>query len=97
MNNSKDTKQMQRNDSNTNIETARSTPFLIRTQNNEGYNAKKMENVRAGYTLPFEKQEDEKYLTEPVITEANQRANLRLETNTGANCCNDFEKKCIIF
>lgn len=70
-------------------------------KNNNGSNSNinTIEKARGGYTLPFEKQENFQYLSEPENTDAsnNQRLDLRLESNTGANCCTNIDNKCLIF
>lgn len=81
-----------------NIETGRSPPNIIKTNSESNFNNSFIEKAKGGFqNLPFEKQDDYKYLSEPEITEVSQRVNLKLETNAGANCCSDFDKKCLIF
>ena len=82
-----------------NIETARSYPSRI--------NKNEMEKVKNGFQSPRnhdynyddEKQEADKArcISEPTLTDANQKVVVRLESHSGANCCTDFDKKCLIF
>ncbi len=56
-----------------------------------------IEKVKGIFSLPFEKMEEMKFHSEPIITEYNFKENMRIETNSGANCCTGFDKKCQIF
>jgi len=79
------------------IETGRSSPYSHRNQNKSNNNENTIEIARGSFTLPFEKQEDFQYMSEPNNIDENQRANLGLESNTGDNCCTEFNKICLLF
>ncbi len=81
-----------------NIETGRSSPNLFKSNSEINFNNNFIEKAKGGFqNLPFENQDDNKYLSEPEISEGSERVNLKLEDNVGANCCADFDKKCLIF
>jgi len=96
-NNKNSQTQFLRNNSNTIIETARSTQFLYKSQIEKNNNLFSIEKTKRKLTLPFEKQDDKNSFSEPVNTDFNQRSNLKIESSSGTKCCSDFEKKCIIF
>ena len=66
-------------------------------QNKSNNNENTIEIARGSFTLPFEKQEDFQYMSETNNIDENQRANLGLESNTGDNCCTEFNKICLLF
>ncbi len=74
-----------------------SSPYLNKNESQSNLNNNYIEKSKGSQLLPFERQDDFNYSSQPENNDLNKKLHIKFESNSGSNCCTEYEKKCLIF